>query len=313
MDHMQPVLKVENLVKDFGSLRALNGVSFVIPKGTVVGLLGPNGAGKTTCIDVLLGTTIPNGGSVEYFERDFFTHKQAALKRINFASAYHNLQYRTSVRENLLVFAHLYEIDKPSRKIDELLDYFEIWDIAARRFGDLSAGQRTRVNLIKSLMNDPELILMDEPTASLDPDIADKTLSLIENLRRDRELSILFTSHNMDEVSRICDDVIFLDHGEIVAQGTPLDLTKQIPDAELQLAFDRRHGSVVEYLTARGHRFHVPKDCQVVITMHEREIAQILTDITGLGTAITEIDLRKPDLEDVFLQIARRSNVVQES
>ena len=104
------------------------------------------------------------------------------------------------MRENLLVFANLYEVDKPGRKIDELLDYFEIAGSGSRRFGDLSAGQRTRVNLIKSLLNDPELILMDEPTASLDPDIADKTLSLIEELRRDRELSILFTSHNMDEV-----------------------------------------------------------------------------------------------------------------
>src|SRR5215217_4602256 len=126
MTPILPILKVENLVKDFGTLRAVGGVSFAIDKGRVVGLLGPNGAGKTTCIDILLGSTIPNGGTVEYFGRDFFTHKQAALMRINFASAYHNLQNRTSVRENLLVFANLYEIDKPARKIDELLDYFEV-------------------------------------------------------------------------------------------------------------------------------------------------------------------------------------------
>src|SRR3954467_9436954 len=162
---MEPLLKVEGLIKDFGALRALKGVSFEIPRGTVLGLLGPNGAGKTTCIDILLGTTTPDGGSVEYFGENFFANKQAALRRINFASAYYNLQNRTTVRENLIVFAHLYEVEKPSRKIEELLEYFQIAEIANRRFGDLSAGQRTRVNLIKSLMNDPELVLMDEPTA----------------------------------------------------------------------------------------------------------------------------------------------------
>jgi ABC-2 type transport system ATP-binding protein len=308
---MQPLLKVANLVKDFGPVRAVNGVSFEIARGTVLGLLGPNGAGKTTTIDILLGTTTPNSGSVEYFGQDFFNNKQAALKRINFASAYHNLQYRTSVRENLLVFANLYEVQRPGRKIDELLDYFQIREIESRRFGDLSAGQRTRVNLIKSLMNDPELVLMDEPTASLDPDIADKTLSLIEELRRDRELSILFTSHNMDEVARICDDVVFLNRGEIVAQGSPRELTKQLPDAELELAFLDGHDGVWGYLDSARHRFQILHERQVVITTHESAIAQIVADLTGLGVQITDIDVRKPDLADVFLLIARSPDVIQ--
>ena len=306
---MQELLRVEDLVKNFGSLRALKGISFVIPKGAVVGLLGPNGAGKTTCIDILLGSTIPNGGSVHYFGRDFFTNKQASLKRINFASAYHHLQSRTSVRQNLLVFAHLYEMQDPRKTIEQLIEYFEIRDIADRPFGDLSAGQRTRVNLIKSLMNDPELILMDEPTASLDPDIADKTLSLIEGLRRDRDLSILFTSHNMDEVSRICDEVIFLDHGEIVAHGTPSDLTKQIPEAELQLSFEGEQKKVTCYLEAENHRYHVTRESEVIVTAPERALPKIIYDISQQGVTITDIDVSKPDLEDVFLLIARRANV----
>ena len=310
---MTPILKVENLVKDFGSLRAVGGVSFAIEKGSVVGLLGPNGAGKTTCIDILLGSTIPNGGSVEYFGQDFFTHKQAALARINFASAYHNLQNRTSVRENLLVFACLYEVEKPGRKIDELLEYFEVTELGSRRYGDLSAGQRTRVMLIKSLMNDPELILMDEPTASLDPDIADKTLSMIEDLRRDRELSILFTSHNMDEVDRICDEVIFLDRGQVVASGTPSQLTRTIPHAELQMAFEGEPASVMRYLDAANHVYRMPGESSVIVTTNERDISQIIFDLRQMGTAITDVDVRKPDLEDVFLQIARREHVTQES
>jgi ABC-2 type transport system ATP-binding protein len=306
---MQALLRVERLVKDFGSLRALNGVSFSVPKGIVMGLLGPNGAGKTTCIDILLGTTIPNAGEIEYFGRDFFSDRQACLRRINFASAYHNLQNRISVRQNLLVFAHLYEVDQPRKKIDELIEYFEVSDIADRRFGDLSAGQRTRVNLIKSLMNDPELILMDEPTASLDPDIADKTLSLIENLRRDRQLSILFTSHKMDEVSRICDEVIFLSKGEVVSRGTPLDLVKQLSETELRLSFEGDGRNLLPYLESMGHGFSFPRDFELVVTAPEQNIPRLLYEISGLGIAITDIDVHKPDLEDVFLQIARNGNV----
>jgi ABC-2 type transport system ATP-binding protein len=158
-------------------------------------------------------------------------------------------------------------------------------------------------------MNDPELLLMDEPTASLDPDIADKTLSLIEDLRRDRDLSILFTSHNMDEVSRICDEVIFLDQGEIVAKGTPLDLTRQIPEAELQLTFEGEQRRVVNYLEADNHRYRLLRDFQVVVTAHERTIPKIIYDVSHLGITITDIDVRKPDLEDVFIQIARKINV----
>ena len=145
------------------------------------------------------------------------------------------------------------------------------------------------------------------------PDIADKTLSLIEDLRRDRELSILFTSHNMDEVDRICDEVIFLDRGEVVARGTPAELTGQLPHAELQLAFDSEHALVIQYLAAGQHTYRVPGDLQVIVTTHEREIPQLIYDISHLGPAITDIDVRKPDLEDVFLRIARREHVAQEN
>jgi ABC-2 type transport system ATP-binding protein len=306
---LQVLLKVEGLVKDFGSLRALNGVSFSVPKGVVLGLLGPNGAGKTTCIDILLGTTIANAGRIEYFGQDFFSNKQACLRRINFASAYHSLQNRTSVRQNLTVFAHLYEVTQPQKRIDELIEYFEVADIADRRFGDLSAGQRTRVNLIKSLMNDPELILMDEPTASLDPDIADKTLSLIEELRRVRQLSILFTSHKMDEVSRICDEVIFLSKGEIVMQGTPLELTKRFSDTELRVTFEGERGSLTAYLETTGLVYSFRRDFELVVMAPESRIPKVLYDISSLGISITDLDIHKPDLDDVFLQIARNGDV----
>lgn len=309
-NRLENVLTVRSLVKNFGVVRALDGVSFSIGRGVVLGLLGPNGAGKTTCIDILLGSTLPNAGKIEYFGEDFFTNKQAVLRRINFASAYHNLQFRTSVRENLQVFAHLYEVSNPRAKIDELVSYFQIEDIVNRRFGDLSAGQRTRVSLIKSLLNEPDLLLMDEPTASLDPDIADKTLSLIETLRRDRELSILFTSHNMDEVTRICDEVIFLNKGRIEAQGTPRELMQSIPESELRLSFEGDSAALRRYFDARSNVHTFEGDCHVAIVTRDGDIPRIINDLGGLGIKVTDIDIKKPDLQDVFLQIARRRNAV---
>lgn len=233
-----PILSVANLVKQFdSSVLAVDNISFDIKKGSIVGLLGPNGAGKTTTIHMLMGIITPTSGTVHYFGKDFFTHKQYCLQRINFTSSYNSLQERVTVWENLLVFALLYNIKNPKKKIYELVDYFEISDLLTQEFINLSSGQKTRVNLVKTLLNDPQLLLMDEPTASLDPDIADKTLSLIEELKGMKGLSILYTSHNMDEVTRICDEVIFLKKGTIVAQDSPEKLIKKIGLEDLHEVF----------------------------------------------------------------------------
>ena len=302
---MQPILEVENLVKNYGSFRAVDNISFTVPKKKVIGLLGPNGAGKTTTIQILLGITLLNGGVIKYFGKDFIKHKQYCLQRINFASAFNTLQGRISVWENLLVFAYLYEMRKPEKKITELAQYFEITDLLPQRYWDLSTGQKTRVNIIKSLLNDPELILMDEPTASLDPDIADKTLSLIEKLRQSRELSILFTSHDMNEVTRICDEVIFLDHGKIVAQDTPLGLTKRIPTAKLRIVFDGERDKVEGYLKREEQIYEFLNKNTISISTEERQIPKIIFGLSNTDIWITDIEVKKPTLEDVFLQIAR--------
>jgi ABC-2 type transport system ATP-binding protein len=306
---LENLLEVENLRKNFGPLEALKGISFAVPKGAIIGLLGPNGAGKTTCIDILLGATLPDGGSVRYFGKDFYAHRQESLGRINFASAYHNLQNRTSVRQNLLVFANLYEVEEPKKTIERMAEYFEILGIMDRRFGDLSAGQRTRVSLIKSLLNGPDLILMDEPTASLDPDIADKTLGLIEELRQERQLSILFTSHRMDEVNRLCDEVIFLDRGQIVSKGRPAELTAAIPEAEVRVTIAGSLEPVLRYLDGHGLEYRVIGN-EVFISALETQLGQLIHDVNQLSGSITSLDVNKSDLEDVFLAIARRSRVV---
>jgi ABC-2 type transport system ATP-binding protein len=220
----EKILEVDKLIKQYGSFTAVDGIDFSINKGEVVGLLGPNGAGKSTTIQTLLGLLTPTAGQIRYFGMDFNENRLDILRRINYLSAFNTLQGKITVEQNLRVFADAYDVKNSQHKIDELMDYFGVSHLKKETYDDVSAGQRTRVNLVKAFINDPELILMDEPTASLDPDIVDKVLTMIEDLKRERQLTILYTSHNMHEVERICDRVIFLAHGKIVRQAHTEDL-----------------------------------------------------------------------------------------
>lgn len=299
------LLEVKNLVKEYGSFTAVDGISFAVPRGKVIGFLGPNGAGKTTTIQILCSITLPTSGKISYFGKDFFTHREYCLQHINFASAFNTLQGRITVMENLLVFADLYSVKNAKKKSLELLEYFEIAHLEKEVYQNLSAGQKTRVNLVKSLLNDPELLLLDEPTASLDPDIADKTLSLIESLRKDKQISILYTSHDMQEITRVCDEVIFLDHGKIVAQDTPLGLTKRITGAALRLTFDGKKVDVEKFLKQNEHKYFFHTNNTVEIQTQEKIIPKIIFSLSSEGIWITDIEVEKPTLEDYFLQIAR--------
>jgi ABC-2 type transport system ATP-binding protein len=299
------VLEVQNLTKLYGSFRAVDGVSFTLEKGKIVGLLGPIGAGKTTTIQMLVGITLPNGGAIRYFGMDLHRHREACLQRINFSSSYNMLQNRITVWENLIVFARLYRVKSPEHKIKDMGEYFGITHLMDQRFMTLSAGQKTRVNLVKALLNDPEVVLMDEPTASLDPDIADRTLSLIESLRESRELSIVYTSHQMDEVTRICDEVIFLDHGRIVAQDTPAGLTRRITNAQVRVRFEGPAEAVLQAVQSRFPDTKLEGRNVVIVTTDQQHIPEAIFDIGRAGVQVLDIDIRKPTLEDVFLQIAR--------
>ena len=310
----EPILKVANLIKNYGSYRAVDKISFEVPKGKVIGLLGPNGAGKTTTIQVLLGITLANGGTIEYFGKNFFKHRQESLQRINFASAFNTLQGRISVYENLLVFAYLYGVKNPKEKINKFLEFFEIEELRNQRYWDLSAGQKTRVNLVKCLLNDPELILMDEPTASLDPDIADKTISLIEKLKEEKHISILFTSHDMEEVARVCDEVIFLNQGKIVVHDTPLGLTKRAGKASLWITFDSELSKIEKVLKNLKLSFKFSNKQSVIIETEEKNIPKIFSNLEKEKIFVTDVEVKRPTLEDVFLQIARGGeNVIYEN
>ena len=230
-------ITIRDLAKRFGDIAAVDGLSFSVAAGEIFGLLGPNGAGKTTTIQLLLGLTTPTAGEIRILGRTMPRDRLAILQRVNFSSAYISLPSNLTVRQNLRVFAGLYGVRNPGKKIDELLDLFEVADSSEKATGALSSGQLTRVNLCKALLNDPEILFLDEPTASLDPDIADKVRTALQKLQRERGVTILYTSHNMREVEVLCDRVLFLSRGRAVAQGPPRDVIARAQSASLEDVF----------------------------------------------------------------------------
>jgi ABC-2 type transport system ATP-binding protein len=212
---------VERLVKRYGTVEAVKGISFAVRAGTTTALLGGNGAGKTTTLSMLLGVLEPTEGEVRVLGVDMRRHRLQALPRMNFTSPYVDLPKRLTVRENLRVFADLYGVERPAQRVAALAEEFDLVDVLKRPYGNLSAGQRTRVSLAKALLNGPEVLLLDEPTASLDPDVGDRVRTWLGDYQHRTGCTMLLASHNMVEVERMCDDVIMLRAGEVVDQGSP--------------------------------------------------------------------------------------------
>jgi ABC-2 type transport system ATP-binding protein len=222
-----PAIEVSNLVKIYDDTTAVSGVSFAIPKGAIVGLLGGNGAGKTTTITSIMGLLTPTSGTARVLGTDMNRDRHRVLHRMNFQSPYVDLPGRLTVRQNLLTFARLYGHPDPKGRARELAEALELTAFFDRPAAKLSAGQKTRVALAKALINDPEVLLLDEPTASLDPDTAGWIRDHIEAHREKRGATILLASHNMREVERLCDRVIFMRQGKIVADAAPAELLER--------------------------------------------------------------------------------------
>ncbi|MBI1820404.1 MAG: ABC transporter ATP-binding protein [Nitrospirae bacterium] len=215
------ILQVKNLVKKFEKTRAVNGVSFHVYEGEILGLLGPNGAGKTTLIAMLLGVLTPTSGTISIFDLDFQHNREKILSQVNFSSTYISMPLSLSVKENLIFFSKLYHVPDYETRIRELLKLCEIEHLGTHLTRDLSTGQLSRLNLVKALLNRPRILFLDEPTASLDPDMADKARELLKNLKNRFPCTIIYTSHNMKEMEQISDRIIFLNRGEIIAEGSP--------------------------------------------------------------------------------------------
>ena len=218
------VIEVSGLTKIFGPVRAVDGIDFPVRDGITTALLGGNGAGTTTTIAMLLGLLLPTAGSIRIFGKDMLHHRYKLLHRMNFSSPYVDLPHRLTVRQNLTVYAHLYRLRDVKQRIRLLTEDLGIVEVLDRPYGKLSAGQKTRVALAKSLLNAPELLLLDEPTASLDPDTADYVRSYLENYQRQSGATILLASHNMSEVERMCSEVVMMKRGKVVDSGAPKEL-----------------------------------------------------------------------------------------
>jgi ABC-2 type transport system ATP-binding protein len=232
-----PAIVAEGLVKRYGAVTAVDGVGFAAGRGTVLGLLGGNGAGKTTTIAMLLGLLIPDAGRITVLGHDMATDRFAALARMNFSSPYVALPHRLSVRENLTVYGHLYGVPGLARRIARLAEELELGPFLDRPAGQLSAGQKTRVALAKALINTPEVLLLDEPTASLDPDTADRVRFWLERYRDATGATIVLASHNMAEVERLCSDVVMLKAGRVVDRGSPAALIGRYGREDLEQVF----------------------------------------------------------------------------
>jgi len=220
-EEMSQAIEVEQLDKAYGSVHALEDVSFSVGRGTICGLLGANGAGKTTTIAILLGLLTPTGGSIRILGRDFLADRYSVLPHMNFSSPYVDLPQRLSVAENLDIYSRLYGVADRKRRLDYLYESLELGAFVNRPHSTLSAGQKSRVALAKALVNRPALLLLDEPTASMDPDTADRIRRYLKDYQTETGATILFASHNMSEVERMCDQVLMLHLGRIVDRGTP--------------------------------------------------------------------------------------------
>ncbi len=232
------VLEVKNLTKVYKrDKKAVCDVSFIVRSGEIVGLVGPNGAGKTTILHSILGVVEPTSGSVRIFGKDFKKHISYILSRMNFASAYVYMPFSLKVWENLYVFAKLYNVKNPSARIDELLELLDIKRYKNSITGNLSSGELTRLNICKALLNFPALLLLDEPTASLDPDIACKVRKIIVDVAKSRGMAVLITSHNMRDVEEICDRILFLQNGKLIYQGTTEKIMEMFGTDDLEEVF----------------------------------------------------------------------------
>jgi ABC-2 type transport system ATP-binding protein len=312
------ILRVDDLTKIFPPRRgfffqkigepftAVDHISFILKEGEILGFLGPNGAGKTTTMHMLLGILTPTSGSIVYFDKELRTHRSKILAKVGYASAYTKLPQLLTVYENLNVFAQLYGLNSIVRyeRIKTCLMAFDAWDLRDRQMVGLSAGQITKVMLAKAFVAEPKVALLDEPTASLDPDIAYEVRHFIREQQKKHGTAILFASHNMPEVTEVCDRVIMLQSGKIIASDTPKKLAATVASLRVDLIIVDGLQRTLAYAREKALR-HTVEDRLVKLELNnEAEIATVLAVLAKQGVSYSYISIKKPTLEDYFLQMS---------
>ncbi|NCN58814.1 hypothetical protein COW99_03425 [Candidatus Roizmanbacteria bacterium CG22_combo_CG10-13_8_21_14_all_38_20] len=306
---MQNVLNVQNLTKVYKPTEkkgkpfcAVNKISFSLQDGEILGLLGPNGAGKSTTIAMLLGVLTPTSGEISYFDKDFAQSRSEILQSVTFASTYISFPWRLSVWENLKVYGRLFGVTGATfnDRTTRFLKFFGVLNQKNKTMNQLSAGQITRIMLAKAFIPHPKIVLLDEPTASLDPDIAHQVRLFIRKQQEEFRTSIIYTSHNMEEVTDLCARVVFLKQGNIIATDTPENLAKTITTCKMHLVIKDGLKRTINFSKEQGLEIE-SDNREVAITLEETQIAEFLSKLAKSGIQYTQISIDKPTLEDYFL------------
>lgn len=299
------ILRAEQLTKKYRETTVVNSVSFHVERGEILGILGANGAGKTTLLSLLLGLIQPTSGLIKYFDQDFEKNRNLVLARVGSASAYTNLAAPLTVWQNLDIYGKLYGLPKQMRhqRIQELLKTLEIEHLANHNVQYLSAGEMTRATLIKAFLHAPEIVLLDEPTASLDIDIAKKIRSFILNQQK-HGVSCIITSHNMSDMTELCDRIIVLDHGTIKQSATPEELITAIKISKVLLHIPQDMlEKGIAFAQQQNVSFKLLNSNDLEITVPTNEIAPLLQEITRAQIIYTKISIQDPTLDDFFLSL----------
>lgn len=298
---MKYVLEVRNLEKSFKNkkqeVKAVDGVSFKVKKGEVFGLLGPNGAGKTTTTNIITGLLKQDSGEVLFFGEK---RSEESMNRINTATAYKTLNQIMTIEQNLKVYALMYNVKSAEKKIERLMKAFDIYDIKDKLVVDLSSGQKTRANLCKSLINDPEILFLDEATAGLDPEAAQRVRKEIKRLK----CTVVFTSHIMSEVEELCDRIAFLKKGKILKVGTAKEIKELIDENILYITFSKKPKNYKKIL--ENYNLISCKRNQACVELkNPNDLHNITHGLMRKGFKIKHIRIKEPTLEEVFIKIAR--------
>ncbi len=301
------ILQVQNLTKRFGKFTAVNNISFSLKEGEILGLLGPNGAGKTTTIQMLLGVLTPTQGKVKYFGKNLIDNREEILEKVNFSSTYTQLPWLLTVEENLKYSSYLYDIKNRDQRVKKLIEVFRLKKLMKEQMKDLSSGEVTRVNLTKAFINYPKVLLLDEPTASLDPETSDYIRKFLIRERNQFNVSIIWTSHNMAEVEEVCDRVVFINHGKIIADDTPERLAKTIEICHVALNVPDGLKRAIEICQNKKVSYKL-EGRSIVVDLKEKDIPVFLHELMDRGVVYDQISIDKPTLEDYFLQVAPKKD-----
>lgn len=312
------VLSVQNLTKKFSQKKyfwqfyknnqyktIVDNISFDLKEGEIIGLIGPNGAGKTTVIQMLLSILTPTSGNIKYFSKEFTKSRSKILKYISFASNYINLPHKLTIEESMNIYLKLYDVNTKmkTQKLDEYLKIFNLFNYKEKKIGILSSGQILKLMIIKAFITDPKIVLLDEPTAALDPDSAQLVRNFILQKQSQENISIILTSHNMEEISQMCQRVLVLKKGKIIANASPENLINA-QDLNVSLIKDNvENTKKIEEIALKNNFDYQIKNQQIILKVKKSKLNQVINDLERFNITYCDLNINKPSLNDYFLSL----------